>query len=76
MVILTQSMEVFLWKFHRETLPLIMLGHAELFTEEMAKEYIDWALTEEGLQYLDGGSKYDPNHRGNMASAKARTAEG
>ena len=76
MVILTQSMEAFLWKFHRDKLHLIMFGHTELFTEEMGREYIAWCKTEEGSQYLAGGSEYDPNHRGNKASAKARAAEG
>ena len=35
-----------------------MLGHVELFTEEMNEEYIKWCQTEEGKQYLKGGSKY------------------
>lgn len=75
MPILTQSMEVWLWKYHRDKLALIMFGHLELFTEEMAQEYVEWCKTEEGRQYLQGGSKYDPNHRGNIASAKARASE-
>ena len=40
-----------------------MFGHTELFTEEMQKEYIEWCKTDEGKQYLEGGSKYDPEHR-------------
>lgn len=75
MPILTQSMEVWLFKYHRDKMALLMFGHMELFTEEMAKEYVEWCKTEDGRQYLAGGSKYDPNHRGNMASAKARTTE-
>lgn len=39
-------------------MPLIMLGHVELFTEEMQKEYLEWCKTDEGKQYLKGGSKY------------------
>ena len=35
-----------------------MFGHTELFTEEMQKEYIAWCKTDEGKQYLKGGSKY------------------
>lgn len=72
MVIMTQSMEEWLWKFHRDKIWLISFGHLELVTDEMAKEYIEWCQSDEGRQYLEGGSKYDPNHRGNIESAKAR----
>ena len=58
MVKLTQSLEEWLWRYHRETLPLILLGHVELFTPEMQQEYIEWCQTEEGRKYLNGGSKY------------------
>ena len=58
MVKLTQSLEHWLFVNHREILPLIMFGHVELFTEEMQKEYIAGGLTDEGRQYLKGGSKY------------------
>lgn len=75
MPILTQSMEQWLWEYHRDKITLIMFGHIEEFTEEMAREYVEWCKTEEGRQYLVGGSKYDPNHRGNIASAKARECE-
>lgn len=75
MPILTQSMEMWLFKFHRDKMVLIMFGHMELFTEEMARAYVEWCKTEEGGQYLKGGSKYDPNHRGNIASEKAHQAE-
>ena len=67
MVTLTQSLEVWLFKYHKEKLPLIMFGHTELFTEEMQKDYLAWCLTDEGKQYLKGGSKYDENHKGNKA---------
>ena len=75
MPILTQSMEIWLATYHRDKFVPIMFGHLEVFTEEMAREYAEWCLTEEGRQYLQGGSKYDPNHRGNIASAKARATE-
>ena len=75
MPIMTQSMEVWLITYHRDKFVPIAFGHLELFTEEMAREYVEWCLTEEGRQYLKGGSKYDPNHRGNIASAKARQPE-
>lgn len=58
MVTLTQSLEHWLWVNHRELIPLIMLGHIELFTEEMQKEYIEWCKTDEGRSYLKGGSNY------------------
>ena len=63
MVILTQSLEHWLFENHIEKMPLIMFGHTELFTEEMQKEYIEWCKTDEGKQYLEGGSKYDSEHR-------------
>ena len=44
-----------------------MFGHLELFTKEMQKEYIEWCKTDEGKQYLKGGSEYDPEHTGNKA---------
>lgn len=59
MVKLTKSLQVWLWENHRETLPLIMLGHTELMTEEMFKEYIEWCKTPDGAQYLIGGAKYE-----------------
>ena len=68
MVILTQSMEIWLATYHKEKLALIMFGHLELFTEEMAEEYAEWCMTDEGKQYLKGGSKYNPGHEGNKAS--------
>ena len=51
MVILTQSLEHWLFVNHKEKLPLIMFGHTELFTEEMQKEYIEWCKTDEGKQF-------------------------
>lgn len=58
MVKLTQSLEHWLWENHRDIITPIVFGHIELFTEEMAKEYIEWCKTDEGKQYLKGGSKY------------------
>lgn len=58
MVRLTQSLQQWLWANHREKLPLIMFGHTELFTDEMWAKYIEWCKTDEGRQYLVGGSKY------------------
>lgn len=58
MVKLTQSLEHWLWENHRDIIPLILLGHTELFTPEMNKEYLDWCQTDEGRKYLKGGSEY------------------
>lgn len=58
MVRLTESLKQFLSKFHIEILPLIMLGHTELFDDDMQEEYVKWCQTDEGRQYLKGGSKY------------------
>jgi len=58
MVTLTQSLQHWLWENHKDIIGLIMLGHLELFTEDMKKEYLEWCQTEEGKQYLKGGSKY------------------
>lgn len=59
MVKLTQSLSQWLFDNHREILPLIMFGHTELLTDEMWNEYIAWCKTDEGRQYLKGGSKYN-----------------
>jgi hypothetical protein len=58
MVRLTKSLQHWLWENHRDKIGLIMLGHTELFTEEMQKEYLEWCKTDDGKQYLKGGSKY------------------
>jgi hypothetical protein len=64
MVKLTQSLYQWLWDNHKEKIPLIMLGHLELFTEEMQRDYLAWCLTDEGKQYLKGGSKYKEDFNG------------
>ena len=58
MVRLTQSLSQWLFMNHPGKLPLISFGHVELFTEEMQQEYVAWCQTDEGKQYLKGGSKY------------------
>ena len=67
MVRMTQSLEHWLFENHKEKFALIMFGHLELFSKEMQEEYLNWCLTDEGKQYLNGGNKYDPNHEGNKA---------
>ena len=61
MVILTQSLEHWLWINHPELIVLLGFGHVELFTPEMQQEYIAWCKTDEGRQYLNGGSRYKPD---------------
>lgn len=58
MVKLTQSMRAFLWKFHRDIIHLVMLGHTEEVTVEIYDEYIKWLQTDEGRSYLRGGENY------------------
>lgn len=58
MIKLTPSLRHWLFENHRDKLALIMFGHAELMTDEMVNEYLDWCDTEDGKQYLKGGSKY------------------
>lgn len=55
---LTESLKQWLFKNHPNKLPLIIFGHIELFTDEMREQYIEWCKTDEGKQYLKGGSKY------------------
>lgn len=58
MVKMTQSFSAWCLKFHRDIYTLLMFGHTELMTEDLWKEYIKWCQTDEGRQYLKGGSKY------------------
>lgn len=58
MVKLTQSLEAWLWEYHRDIIGLILFGHIELFTSEMQQEYLAWLQTDEGRKYLKGGSEY------------------
>ncbi len=57
MVKLTESLRKYLWKFHREDVPLIMFGHVELLNKHW-DDYIEWCGTDEGKQYLEGGALY------------------
>lgn len=60
MVKLTQSLVQWLYiSGNAKIAPLLMFGHLELLTEEMWEEYIEWCKTDEGKQYLEGGSKYE-----------------
>lgn len=58
MIKLTQSLSKWLFDNHKEKILLILLGHVELFTDDMKEEYYTWCRTEEGKKYLKGGSEY------------------
>ncbi len=58
MVRFTLSMKEWIIKYHPELIVPIMFGHIELFTDEMKKEYLEWCKSDEGKEYLKGGSKY------------------
>lgn len=58
MVKMTQSFSAWCLKYHEDIYSLLMFGHTEEFTEELAHEYVEWCRTDEGRQYLKGGSKY------------------
>ena len=58
MVKMTASFEHWLWVNHQNKFGLIMLGHIELITQKMWDAYIEWCQTDEGKEYLEGGSKY------------------
>lgn len=58
MIKLTQSFAAWCLKFHRDIYNPMMFGHIELLTQELYDEYIAWVKTDEGKQYLKGGSKY------------------
>lgn len=63
MIKLTQSLRKWLWDNHKDIIGPIMLGHIELITDEMKKEYLEWCKTDEGKQYLEGGSVYKEGER-------------
>lgn len=58
MVKLTQSLKEWLWRYHPNLIVPLTFGHIELFTPELESQYLAWCQTEEGSQYLKGGSKY------------------
>ena len=58
MIKLTCSLRHWLFENYPDKLTLIMLGHTELFTDEMQGKYIEWVQTDEGRSYLKGGKNY------------------
>ena len=75
MVKLTQSLQHWLRENHKDKIGLIMFGHTELITDEMWDEYIEWCKTEDGRQYLQGGSKYVEEEEQDTAADCKQTAE-
>lgn len=63
MVVLTQSLEHWLFENHRDKVGLILFGNIAILTEEMFNEYLQWCKTDDGKQYLVGGSKYNSGHK-------------
>lgn len=61
MVEMTQSFSKWCFTYHKDLYVLLLLGHTELLTEELAKEYLEWCATPEGIKYLKGGSEYKEN---------------
>ena len=58
MVYMTQSLSHWLTVNYPDILLLVMFGHLELITHDMYQEYLNWCITPEGKEYLEGGSKY------------------
>ena len=55
----TQSLRHWLFENgYKKELVYIEFGHTEFLTEDMWNRYIEWCKTDEGRQYLKGGSKY------------------
>lgn len=75
MATMTQSFEVWVFTYHKDLFVPLMFGHTEVLTEELSKEYIEWCKSDEGKQYLEGGSKYDPEHRSVKALKAVRSDE-
>lgn len=58
---LTASLEHWLLTNEPETFVLVGFGHIEAMTDDMKERYYEWVQTDEGKEYLKGGSKYhDP----------------
>lgn len=75
MIVMTQSFEEWLTRYHLDLFGLLLFGHLEVLTPELRREYVEWCKTDEGKKYLRGGSEYDPNHRGNVAAREQEEAK-
>ena len=58
MIQLTCSLAHWLFVNYPDKVALIMMGHTELLTEAMWKDYVEWCQTDEGESYLKGGENY------------------
>ena len=61
---LTESLSQWLWDNHREELPLIMLGHTELMTDEWWGAYLAWLQSDKGYIALCQMEEGVPGWRG------------
>lgn len=61
MIKLTWSLQNFLSKYHPDLLVPLTFGKIELYTKEINNEYLDWLFSDEGKEYLQGGSKNKEN---------------
>lgn len=58
MIKMTQSFRYWLFENHNDIFVLVMMGHLEYLTNDMFEQYLAWCQTDDGKQYLKGGSKY------------------
>jgi hypothetical protein len=56
MVQMTKSFEHWCFTYHKDIFVQLSFGHLELLTDEFGQEYLDWCQTDEGKQYLEGGT--------------------
>jgi hypothetical protein len=59
---LTYSLQEWLWRFHKEDMALILLGHVEIL-DQYWDSYISWCQTEEGKRYLEGGDLWETHKK-------------
>lgn len=59
MVKLTRNLQYWLFNNYPDILPLIRLGHVELFTTELQNEYYEWCRTIKMDELYKGGIDYE-----------------
>lgn len=55
----TPSLTEWFTRNYPNLLGLVMLGHLELFTDDMRRDYLKWCQTEEAKPYLKERIKHD-----------------
>ena len=53
MVVLSQSLQHWLFENYPDKLVYIMLGHVEVLTSDIVNDYVKWLSTEEGKSWLE-----------------------